>query len=49
MNVASAGEVFTTCAEGDCRGGFVDQIASMGTENVNAENAIGFGIGENFD
>ena len=49
MDVASSGEVFTARTEGNCSGGFVDQIARMRTENVNAEDPIGFGIGENFD
>src|SRR6266436_1225391 len=40
MGVASASEVFAARAKGDRGGGFVDQIARMGTDNVNAENAI---------
>ena len=49
MNVASAGEVFTARAEGDRSGGLVDQVACVGTNNVNSENGIGFGVGEDFD
>ena len=49
MRMASAGEVFAASAEGNGRGGFVSQFARAWPENVNAQDAIRFGVGENLD
>ena len=49
MNVTGPGEVFAAGAEGNRGSGFVDQVASVWANYMNAKNAIGFGVGQDFD
>ena len=46
MNMAGSREVLATCSKRDCGGGFVNQIAGMWANDVNSENAVRFGVGE---
>ena len=48
MGVAGAGDVFRAGAEVHRGGGFGDQVARLGAENVNAQHAVGFRVGEDF-
>ena len=49
VGVAGAGDVFARCAELHGGGGFGDQVAGAGAEDVHAEHAVGLGVGEHFD
>src|SRR5213080_1831500 len=47
--VEAAGEVFATGGEFDGDDGFGDQVRGVRAEDVDAEEAIGFGIADDFD
>ena len=46
MRVAGAGDVFAGCTEGNGGGGFGDEFTRAGSDDVDAEDAIGFFVGE---
>ena len=47
--MAGARDVFRRGAEFHGDGGFRDHRLGVGPENVDAEHAIGFGVGQDFD
>ena len=47
MRVAGAGQIFRRAAEFHQHAGFGDQFAGADAEDVNAEHAVGRGVGEN--
>ena len=49
MDVTGAGEIFAAGGEGNRDGGFVDEVAGVGSDDVDPFEAIGFGVGEDFN
>ena len=48
MRVAGAREIFRRTAEFHQHRRFRDHVAGVRTDNVNAEHAVGLGVGQNF-
>ena len=49
MRLGIGAEAFAAGAEGNGHGGLVDQVARMGTQDVDAQDAVGEGVGEELD